>query len=236
MKIDLIAHRCGTDKFPEQTLEAARYSMEIGADYVEMDIRFTKDNNAVISHDSTALKMFGNPSKINTMTLKKFLALRYSQDPQYESKALTGILSSGVGPILFHIKEGGERLFTIIDIINAYHYQDRVILGVISASDARAAKTYGPNIPVLAFSPNKGTLREFADNGADILRLWESWITREDIAEIHSMSKKVWIMAGQPFDGLAGYTNDKNLKDWVKMGVDGILVNEVSKAKRILGS
>ena len=46
----IIAHRCGTDRYPEQTIAAARHSLQCGADFVEVDIRFTADHKPVVIH------------------------------------------------------------------------------------------------------------------------------------------------------------------------------------------
>ena len=36
----IIAHRCGPGRFPEQSLASARHALALGADLVEMDVRF----------------------------------------------------------------------------------------------------------------------------------------------------------------------------------------------------
>ena len=72
----IIAHRCGTDRYPELTVAAARHSLAAGAAYVEMDVRFTADGVPVIHHDDTAAGLFGDPRRIAEMTLPEFLALR----------------------------------------------------------------------------------------------------------------------------------------------------------------
>lgn len=59
--MELIAHRAGTDRYPELTLDAARYSLQAGAAYVELDIRFTREDIPVISHDDNAQRLFGSP-------------------------------------------------------------------------------------------------------------------------------------------------------------------------------
>ncbi len=50
-KIEVHAHRGGRALFPESSLMAYRRSIEMGVDYVECDLRVTKDNVVVISHD-----------------------------------------------------------------------------------------------------------------------------------------------------------------------------------------
>lgn len=228
----LIAHRCGTDRYPELSLESSKLSLELGADYVEMDIRFTKDNVPVISHDADALKLFGNAAKINELTAEQFSSLCYVNDHQLHPHTLEEVFSSGVAPILFHIKEGGEHLTQILEGIRKYGYEDKVIMGVMACEDVRDVKRFNPIIQVLAFIPSKDLASEFIKNGADVIRLWERWVDEEAVRQIHEAGKQVWVMAGDK--GTVGYTSPENLLAWKKMGIDGVLVDKVEETKSLL--
>ena len=234
MSIALVAHRCGTDKYPELTIAAARHSLEIGAAYVEMDIRFTRDNVPVISHDQDALRLYGSTVKICDMLSANFLQLRHTSNRTYSTHSLEEIVSSGVAPILFHIKEGGEHLQQILHRLRAARYEDKVIMGVTSIEDTGIVKAFNSNISVLAFMPAKEHIQAFIDEGADIIRLWEAWVTREDVQKVKATGRELWVMAGAAVEGSVGYTSDDNLKFWQEIGVDGILVNEIEKAKSSL--
>ena len=97
----IIAHRCGTDRYPELTVAAARHSLAAGAAYVEMDVRFTFDGVPVIHHDDTADGLFGDPRRISEMTLPEFLALRHKSDPAFCSHTMEDFLRCGVRQILY---------------------------------------------------------------------------------------------------------------------------------------
>lgn len=47
----LIAHRGGTGLWPENTLEAFRSAIDMGADGIELDVHLTRDGIAVVHHD-----------------------------------------------------------------------------------------------------------------------------------------------------------------------------------------
>jgi glycerophosphoryl diester phosphodiesterase len=49
----IIAHRAFGRSFPENTLRAIREAVAVGADYIEMDLRFTRDSVPVLMHDPT---------------------------------------------------------------------------------------------------------------------------------------------------------------------------------------
>jgi len=228
----LIAHRGGTDRYPELTLASSRLSLELGADYVELDIRFTRDDVPVISHDEDALKLFGNPAKIQELTAEQFSSLRYADNHQLHPHTLVEVLSSGVAPIVFHIKEGGERLSQILECIRAYGYEDKVIMGVMTSEDVRIVKEFNRNIQILALMPSKEHAAEFIENGADLIRLWERWVDEEAVRLIHEAGRQVWVMAG--YKGTTGYTSPENILAWKRLGINGVLVNEVEKTKSVL--
>jgi len=234
VNVALVAHRCGTDKYPELTIAAARHSLEIGAAYVEMDIRFTKDNVPVISHDQDALRLYGSTVKICDMLSVDFLKLRHTSNRDYSTHSLEEIVNNGVAPILFHIKEGGERLKQILHRLRTANYEDKVTMGVTAVEDIGIVKAFNSNISVLAFMPAKEHSQAFIDAGADSIRLWEEWVTQEDVQRIKATGRKLWVMAGTAMEGSVGYTSDDNLKFWQEIGVDGILVNEIEKAKSLL--
>ena len=47
------AHRGASGYAPENTLEAFRKAIEMGADGVELDVQLTKDGELVVIHDET---------------------------------------------------------------------------------------------------------------------------------------------------------------------------------------
>lgn len=228
----LIAHRGGTDRYPELTIEAARHSLALGADFVELDIRFTKDNVPVIAHDADGLRLFGHEGNISEMTAEQFTAMRYKGDGDFRPCTLEEVLESGVAPILFHIKEGGEPLARILARIRAHRYENKAIMGVMTCEDVRDVKRFGERIQVLAFMPAKEQAADFIASGADIIRMWERWVEADSVQSIQAAGRQVWVMAG--YKGTTGYTSRENIEAWKRMGVDGVLLDKIAANKRIV--
>lgn len=234
MNMKLAAHRCGTDKYPELTLDAARHSLELGADSVEMDIRFTRDQVPVISHDKDGVKLFGATKNVCELTLDEFKKLKFLDEPEYHPHTLEEVLASSVGPILFHIKEGGEQLSVILQYIREFGYEERVIMGVQYAEDVKRVKNFNTDVQVLAFMQDKEATEDFLKAGADIIRLWEEWVTEEKVRHIHEYGRQVWVMAGSCAAHTTGYTSREKLLKWKSMQIDGVIINEVTKTLQIL--
>ena len=203
----VIAHRCGTDKHPGLSVQAALHSLALGARYAEMDVRYTRDLRPVICHDRDASALYPGAHSLEEML-------------------------SGVPSIVLHIKEGGDKMPLLLDLIKTYKCEDKIVLGVAAAEDAARVKRFNPAIPVLAFMPSLESAAEFVAQGADILRLWENWATEDAIRQTRALGKEIWIMA-RGLRGV-GYTSKKNLLLWRRLGVGGVLVNDVEKTISIL--
>ena len=227
----MIAHRCGTDRYPEITLDSARFSAELGADYVEMDIRFTKDNIPVIAHDPDTGRLYGRDARICDLTAGEFTNLRNKQHPWHRAFTLEEALGEIRTPILFHIKE--SRIAEIMGYIDRLSDRRRIVMGVQLVEDAALLRAEYPGTEILAFMPGPEQAEAFAQVGSGIIRLWEAWVTPERVDQIHRLGCKVWVMAG--ISGCStGYTSPERLLEWRALGVDGILLNEVDAAWRLL--
>lgn len=233
-KFILVAHRGGTEQYPQLTVEASKHSLSNGADFVEIDIRYTKDRVPVICHDDNGKSLFGISDRITDLTVEDFTKLHYVDKPEYKAFTLEKFLDSGVFPVLFHVKSDEMELDPIMELIQEKGYGNRVVMGVGSPAQVKYLKKNYAYVPVLAFAPKKEILPFCADEGADILRLWEPWTDQKAIEEIHDMGKKVWIMTGAPHDGTVGYTKSENLQKFLLMGADGLIVNEVQWARKVL--
>lgn len=53
------AHRGDSSRFRENTLPAIRSAIEAGADFVEIDVRLSRDGMVVVLHDPTLLRLWG---------------------------------------------------------------------------------------------------------------------------------------------------------------------------------
>ena len=73
--IAVIAHRAGRGIAPENTLAAIRKAIALKVDYVELDIRATKDGHLVIMHDRTVDRTTKGTGAVKDLTLAEIRAL-----------------------------------------------------------------------------------------------------------------------------------------------------------------
>lgn len=224
----LIAHRAGTDQYPEQSMLAARFSLSQGADMVEIDVRLTRDNVPVICHDSNVERMYGVNREVSAMTLTEFLALRNRNDPAIATYTLAMVLGQQLRPLLLHVKcDNREQWPIILGVIRRYDAQAHVVLGIGDLGAVELIKAFDPRLRVLAFMHSLEDLDAFLTTPCEYIRLWEPWLTKAALDRVHGHGKEVWVMSGT-YDTV-GYTAWENLRRWEAMGVDRVLINEILK-------
>ena len=63
------AHRGGSLESTENTLDSFQHSINLGYEYIETDVRHTRDNKLVVFHDEDLKKLTGESGSIESLTL-----------------------------------------------------------------------------------------------------------------------------------------------------------------------
>jgi glycerophosphoryl diester phosphodiesterase len=71
----VVAHRGASAILPENTLAAFDAAVEVGADFVELDVRFTADDELVVLHDSHIRVAGGRREPVHALTLEQIRQL-----------------------------------------------------------------------------------------------------------------------------------------------------------------
>lgn len=220
----IIAHRCGDERHPENTLAAARASLSAGADYLEIDVRFTSDAHPVVLHDPDLRRVFGDDRSVDRVTLDEFRSLQYRSDPRVTPNSLDDFLEADLGPFLIHVKLGA-RLDQLMDHLVERGYRERVILGVTSPEDLATVDRRPEAWRTLGFIRDPRRWQEF--QSAEIIRLWDHWIEGAAADDLLSAGKTVWVMTGQlPGYLPVGIFDARRIGLYRRLGITGALVNE----------
>ncbi len=92
MKNRLVAHRGDMTTYPENSLLALRAAAELGFNYLELDIQFSKDQTPFVIHDENLVRTTGINKNIYETTTKELLSHRLlSPLDDDESKALLSL-------------------------------------------------------------------------------------------------------------------------------------------------
>jgi glycerophosphoryl diester phosphodiesterase len=71
----IMAHRGESGNAPENTLLAMESAVKVGADVLESDIRFTKDDVPILFHDEDLIRITGKPEAVRKKTLDELLQI-----------------------------------------------------------------------------------------------------------------------------------------------------------------
>src|SRR5690349_915532 len=71
----VFAHRGGGGLYPENTLEAFKYSAEMGVDVLELDVHSTADGELVVMHDADVTRTTDGRGPVNQLTLAELKKL-----------------------------------------------------------------------------------------------------------------------------------------------------------------
>ncbi len=200
---------------------------------VEIDVRFTQDKQIAITHDKNVNRVFGVDGEVSDMTAEEFLALRHKSNREFPAHLLTDYITCGLAPLLLHIKEP-EDVPALLTCLDEHNYLDKVVFGVQSLDSVSLIRGYKPGLKILAFMPKQEDIKAFSEAGVDYIRLWEKWMTEENVRAVGNAGKKLWIMSGN-YDGFdAGEPPEEGLKTILAEDVDGILINDIEYLHRMM--
>lgn len=94
------AHRGSSLEHPENTLEAFRHALELGVDWIELDLYTTRDGHLVVNHDATTGRTAGRNLKIADTTLAELRTLDVAEVFRRERALTTGQCPRHVMPVL----------------------------------------------------------------------------------------------------------------------------------------
>lgn len=75
-KIQIIGHRGSAEPYPENTIEAILYGILSRAGMIEIDLRLSKDNEVILSHDQNLYRMTGVNQEVRDYTWKDLSKLQ----------------------------------------------------------------------------------------------------------------------------------------------------------------
>lgn len=131
-KVTLVAHRGYSAQAPENTVPAIQKAAEYGFDYVEIDIRQTKDGVWVLMHDEDIKSVCDKRGKVSSYTYYDLIAcnvVKGANADEYENlkiptleQALKACLEFNVKPMIEIKDYTDEGLKTLLDTVEKYGF------------------------------------------------------------------------------------------------------------------
>ena len=222
----VICHRGSHVYFPENTLEADAQAIKDGADYIEIDLRTTKDNEFVSMHDATVNRTSNGTGLVRDMTLAQLqqLELNVKSKPvegTYRIPTFKQILELCKNKIYIYLdfKDADPKL--AYQFIKQYGMEKQFLVYVSNAAQFKGWREAAPQMPPMVSMPDSvkdvKTMSGFIDQmHPDILDGNYKQYTKEMVAFAESKGVTAWPDAESPFE------TTKTWDDVLARGLKGI--------------
>ncbi len=233
-KLVVIAHRGSHLSVPENTLAAYENAIKEGADYVEIDLRTTKDGHLVIMHDASTTRMTGikglvkdlNYGDIKDLELKP---VGKGDTTTYHIPEFADVLNVCKGKINIYLDFKDADVEKTYSLLKEYGMQNNVVVYLNKEEQYGQWKTVAPQVPLMSSLPENADsvqLNNFLDTKH--LDVVDNAYTIDLINLVHKRKIAVWLDAQSEDEGPASW------EQALKQGADGLQTDHPGKLIKYL--
>ena len=212
-----IGHRGAAGHAPENTLAAIRKGIELGVDFVEIDVRCTADGSLVAFHDATVNRTTDGKGPIDRLSLLDVKALVAGNGERVPTLEEVLSVVSGQTGLMLELKVKGAAQ-KAVEAVQKAEFKDPVIyasflheeLGIIRSVDAEASL-----MALFGRLPQASVARAMKYSPSHV-GLRHDTVTRRLVEAFHDEDLLVFV-----------YTTDtiREIQRAISAGVDGIISN-----------
>ena len=219
------AHRGDVTRGPENSLTAIRYAIELGCDYVEIDVQETSDGQIVLSHDQDFLRVAGERRKVWELTLAEVKQLdigsRFSNELTGEQvPTLKEVFEVTRNKIILNIElkptpQQPQLADRVVRLIQAENFQQNCVISSLNLQALERVRELDPTIRLVAnISASVGKLTQV---NVDALSINQSNLDRTSIERFQDRGYEVHV-------GTVNQT--AAMQRFLELGVDNILTDK----------
>jgi len=249
-----MAHRGDASQAPENTIEAMRGAMEIGADSLETDVKLTKDDHLILFHDDDLRRTTGKEGTVRELTLDELcqIDLGHAFSPNgtdfpFRNKGLRVVTLREAfeefpdTKFNIDIKDDDKVAPTILaEAIKEYERQDSVVVASFIPSSLERFREVMPSVATSAhLSEARRFLIGIKLRAVGIICRGISYRAFQipvKYGSIQVMSQRFVEEAHKRNLAVHVWTiNDSKTMEWlIDLGVDGIFTDEVALMRQVL--
>lgn len=198
----VIAHRGNHENAPENTIAAFKNAIKIGADYVEVDLRTSKDSQLVVMHDATLDRMTNTRGLVNQFTFDTLNKIQvYNKThPEFGFHSIPlfeDVLAECKGKIYIYLDFKNASVKQTYQLLLKYKMEHQVVVYINSINQLLEWKKLAPKIPLMLSLPenvqNKASLEKFtSQNSFDILDGNFQQYNNELVKTAFELNKPIW--------------------------------------------
>ncbi|MFX1569713.1 MAG: glycerophosphodiester phosphodiesterase [Promethearchaeota archaeon] len=232
----VIGHAGGKTTGPENTLKAFKKAIHLKADYIELDLRLSKDNEIVIFHDPDTFNITGISGLVKDKTLKELKILNVGEGEKMPTFQEVIELANNKINLLLHIAAAHIE-DQVICLLKDYGYIEKTIVSCMIHRYLFKYQALKPNLKVAALE----------NLYSEDLAKWEIRRKLIDNAvknKFYAINPEYHLVDAQ----FITYAHQNNLKifPWtvneqtimrilIELGVDGIITDDIPLLNKALG-
>lgn len=231
----IIGHRGAYKYPPENTLKSFHKAIELGADYTEFDVQQSKDGEIVIMHDEDTFRTTGFKGLIKNLTLNELKELDCGEGEKIPTLSELIKIAKGKIGLLCEIKTKGLEK-KLVELLTDNNLLESTIIDSFYIDELLKIQELEPTLKLGLVVPIDETFVS-------------GWDQRKEMIDIAINNNLSYILTrfyniDQKF---ISYSHDNNIKvivypvnskilmkRFINMRVDGMIVNDILKAKKEL--
>jgi glycerophosphoryl diester phosphodiesterase len=155
----VISHRGNHVAAQENTLAAFQNAINVGADYVEIDLRTSRDSQLVIMHDGTVNRMTNGTGKVSDLTLAELKQLKVidKNHPEWAEQSIplfSEVLKLCKGKINIYLDFKNADVNASYQALKKAGMHHSVIVYINAAHQLVEWKKIAPQIPLMVSLPD----------------------------------------------------------------------------------
>ena len=214
-RIVRIGHRGAAGHAPENTLAAIRAGISLGVDFVEMDVRRTRDGRLVALHDARVDRTTSGKGLVSAMSWEEVQALDAGAGERVPDVKAALAAADGLAGVMLEVKSPwtGAELYRAVA---ASGFSSAVVYASFLHAELREIRRLDAKARTLALMGRVPLLRAARARAAeaDLVGLNEAAATRELVAALHRAGLEVWVYT---------VNEPERIARAISLGVDGII-------------
>ena len=151
--ISVIAHRGYSGKYPENTLLSFEKAIEIGADYIELDVHRTADGKIIVIHDAWTARVAEISINVESANWEQIQKVNLRMDQKIPLLEEVFTLCKGKIGVQIEIKQPGLAK-DVYDLIMKQGMKKEVFISSFKHSNLSAMKAIDNEIPIATLEPS----------------------------------------------------------------------------------
>lgn len=229
------AHRGASGTEPENTLRAFERAIELGVDWVECDVRLTRDGYLVLMHDESVDRTTNGTGKVSEMSLKELRALDAGKgEPVPVITELLELCKDRV--FIFTELKLKEAVEPLLSEIKRIGMQDQVVVSSIPIEFIKEVRRLSETqrISLIVEKIDENLLRKAVELKAWGVAIDARTVTAETVERAHGAGLSVRSPVNPRYGGDIEYVRSE-VKRLEKLGVDGVATDFPELVLRVLG-